>query len=114
MGVIRRVSARDRPERLAARAAENVARLREALAIASKRAVRSSPTVRALFASAVVEDVALEHGFKSTAIVFTAHPFSGGLHQVWGWHQLSKLTDSELASWISRALRDSVVRAYSQ
>ena len=101
--MIRRVSARDRPERLEARAAENVARVRGALAMASKRAARSSPTVRALFASAVVEDVALKHGSKSTAIIFTAHPFRGGLHQVWGWHQLAKLTDSEVASWISRA-----------
>jgi hypothetical protein len=69
--------------------------------------------VRALFASAFVEDVALKHGYKSTAIVFTAPPFKGGLHQVWGWHQLARLTDSEVASWIARALRDSLARASS-
>jgi hypothetical protein len=93
---------------VATRAAEYAARLRIALAMASKRAARSSPTVRALFASAVVEDVALNRGIKSTAIIFTAPPFKGGLHQVWGWHQLAKLTDAEVASWISHPLRESL------
>jgi hypothetical protein len=78
--------------------------------MASRRATRSSPTVRALFASAAVEDIALKHGVKSTAVVFTAPPFRGGLHQVWGWHQLAKLTDAEVASGISRALRESLAR----
>ena len=111
MGVIRRVGARERPERVASRAAEYQARLERALALAARRSARSSATVRALFASAVVEDVALKRGIKSTKILFTAPPFKGGLHQVWGWHQLAALTDSEVASGISHALRDSIARA---
>jgi hypothetical protein len=111
MGMIRRVGSRERPERVAWRAAEYQARLERALALAARRAARSSATVRALFASAVVEDVALKGGIKSTKILFTAPPFRGGLHQLWGWHQLAALTDSEVASGISHALRDSIARA---
>jgi hypothetical protein len=82
MTVIRKVNARDKPERVASRAAEYQARLERSLARAAQRATRSSPTVQALFASAVVKDMAVHGGVKGTKIIFTAPPFGGGLHQI--------------------------------
>ena len=70
MGVIRRVTVRDRAEVVARRAATYVTRLDNALGVASRRAIRSSSTIRSLFASAKVEDRALPSGIKSTVITF--------------------------------------------
>ena len=108
MSVVRRVGVRERPDRVEMKAAHYKSRVTKALGIASRRAARSDATIKGLFASATVEDVALKRGVKSTAISFVAPPFSGGLHQIWGWHQLATLTDPEVATWISGALRKSV------
>ena len=110
MGVIRHVTSRDRPERLAEAGARCEQRLVRALDIARSRAKRSSKAIRALLATATVEGFAQPRQVKAGVIMFSAPPFRGGLHQIWGWHQLDSLTDSELASWVSVALRAELAR----
>ena len=105
MDVRRRVTARDRPDRLEKRAAEYRALVEGALRIAFRRAARSRPIVRTLLASATVHD-SVSDGFKSTAITFVAPSFANGLHQSWGWHKLAKLSEAKLATGIAIGLRD--------
>ena len=108
MSYLKRITARERPERIARRAAQCAARLKEVLAIASRRAARSSPTVRALYASATVVGVPPGPEIRSGVISFTAPPFRGGLHQFWAWQQLETMSDAEVASLISTSLRHSL------
>ena len=108
MGIIRRVTSRDRPERLAEAAARCEQRLTTALGIACKRASRSRRTIRLLLATATVEGFAQPGRNRAGVIRFSASPFRGGLYQIWGWNQVDSLSDSELASWVSLALREAV------
>jgi hypothetical protein len=109
-GVIRPITARDQPAELAKRASDCEAMLTRALALATKRSSRSNQRLRALYASAVVRGRAPRLKIKASVITFSASPFTGGLHQFWGWHQVEALTERELASWISLALRSEVRR----
>jgi len=114
MSYLKRITARERPERVARRAAQCAARLKEALAIASRRAARGSPTVRALHASATVAGVPPGQRIGAGVISFTAPPFRGGLHQFWAWQHLETLSDAEVASLISTSLRHSLQDRQSQ
>ena len=109
-GVIRQITARDTPKRLAERAAASEEKLKRALRLAFARSSRSSAMVRALFRSAVVAGMAPRGRVKAAVISFRAPPFTGGLHQFWGWHQLEALSDREIASWVSLGLRSELRR----
>ena len=113
MGVIRHIGPRDSKATIAKRAAVCEVRLKKALRLASGRAVRSSSIIRELFRSAVVEGLAPGQKMKAGVIRFSAPPFQGGLHQIWGWHQVEARTDSEVASTISAALRLSLLEKRS-
>jgi hypothetical protein len=105
MSYIKRIASRERPDRIARRAADCAVRLKSALALATRRASRSSATVRALFASATVVGRPRGQRIKAGVISFTEPPFRGGLHQFWAWEQLESLSDAEVASLIVAPLR---------
>jgi hypothetical protein len=111
MSYLKRITARERPERVARRSAQCAARLKEPLAIASRRAVRASPAVRALYASATVAGIPRGQRIRAGVISFTAPPFRGGLHQFWAWQHLETLSDADVASLISTSLRHSLKSA---
>jgi hypothetical protein len=103
-----RITERDDPSEIARAARRNRERLTKAVATAAKRAKRSDPTVRALFASAAVSG---QHENTKTAVVsFKASPFQGGLHHFYPWHYLDGLTARELSAEVSRMLRDDLAQ----
>lgn len=103
--MFRRISKRDRPEKIEKIALVQEERLRRALEVASSRASRSSETIRALFASAKVSGRAPKSDIKAAVVSFKAPPFLGGLHHFYPWEYLDTLSQRELAADVSRTLR---------
>ncbi len=110
MGIIRRITSRDRPDALAVRAQQCAARLTDAVAIARRRARRSTVEIQAALDSAKVEGLSPSGTSKTAVVTFYTPPFNGNLHLMWGWHQIDEFTDSELASQVSQALREGLRR----
>jgi hypothetical protein len=110
MGIIRRITARDKPEELAVRAQRCAARLTDAVAIALRRARRNTAGIQPALASARVEGFSRSGTTKTAVVTFGAAPFNGNLHVMWGWHQIDQFTDSELASQLSHVLREGLRR----
>ena len=108
MSYLKRIRAREQAGRIKQRAAGCAHRLNTALQLASRRAARSSRTVRALYASATVAGLARGGRIRAGVISFCAPPFVGGLHQFWAWQQVERMSDAEVASLISQSLRRSL------
>lgn len=100
----RRITARDRPERVAQRTAFCEERLRSAVKLAAKRATRSTATVRLVLESAIVEGIPEGQRIKAGVISFGARPLRT-LHLFWPWHVVEGSSDSELATWIAMTVR---------
>ncbi|HEX5044578.1 MAG TPA: hypothetical protein VFV75_16865 [Candidatus Polarisedimenticolaceae bacterium] len=108
MAIFEPMTSQDDPVEIARTAQRHQERLEQALSTAAKRAARSDPGVRALFASARIKG---QHKDTKTAVVsFTASPFRGGLHHFYPWGYLDRLTSRELAVDLSRMLRDDLAR----
>jgi len=102
----KRITTRDRPERIARLSLEYRGLVERALRIASRRAGRSSVTIRGLLKSARVGDSTKE-GFKSSTITFSYPPYHRGVRMSIGWHALARSTSpATLATSIAGALRD--------
>lgn len=105
MGLIKRITPQDTPEELASRAERCAARLMDALAIARRRASRSSPVVKKALASAQVVGLSPSATTKTAAITFYAAPLNGAFHLIWGWDQVEEFTRSDLAAQLSHGVR---------
>jgi hypothetical protein len=86
-------------------------RLKGALALARRRATRSSLTIRSLFASATVAGRPRGQRIRAGVISFSAPPFTGGLHQFWAWKHVEGMSESEVASLIAMSLRRSLKKS---
>ena len=100
----RRITARDRPERIAQRTASCEERLRSAVKLAAKRAAHSTATVRLVLASATVQGIPQGQRIKAGVVSFGARPLRT-LHLFWPWHVVEGSSDSELATWIAMTVR---------
>jgi hypothetical protein len=100
----RRITARDRPERIAQRTASCEERLRSAVTLAAKRAAHSTATVRLVLASATVQGIPQGQRIKAGVVSFGARPLRT-LHLFWPWHVVEGSSDSELATWIAMTVR---------
>lgn len=110
MGIVRRITSRDRPDELAVHAKRCAARLTDAVAIARRRASHSTVEIQAALDSARVEGLSRSGTTKTAVVTFYTAPFNGNLHLIWGWQQIDEFTDSELASQVSQALREGLRR----
>ena len=104
---LRRITARDRPERVAQRTAYCQDRLKSAVTLAATRAARSTPMVRLVLQSAIVEGILPGQRIKAGVVSFGARPLRT-LHLFWPWHVVESSSDSELATWIAMTVRRSV------
>jgi len=103
----RRITARDRPERVALRAASCQERLTSAVKLAATRAARSTATVRLVLESAIVEGIPPGQRIKAGVVSFGARPLRT-LHLLWPWHVVERSSDSELATLIAMTVRRNV------
>lgn len=102
--MFRRITTRDRPERLAQQAALCQERLILAVQLAAKRAVRSKATIRAVLKSAMVEGLPDGQRVKAGVISFKARPLRG-LHVFYPWQLVERSSKSELAGMIAEVVR---------
>ena len=104
---LRRITARDRPERIAQRTASCQERLTAAVTLAAKRAARSVAPIRVVLESAIVEGIPSGQRIKAGVVSFGARPLQT-LHLFWPWHTVERSSDSELATWIAMTVRRSL------
>jgi len=103
--MFRRISKRDKPAAIERATHYYAERLSAALDLARRRAARSTPTVRALLASAKVVGRAPNSHIKAAVVSFEASPFRGGLHHFYPWQYIDGLSHRELATDVSQMLR---------
>ena len=105
-----RITSRDKPDAIARAAAQHESHLREALAIATRRAVRSAPLVRQLLRHAQVEGLASRLDSKVACVSFRVPRLKQSWHQLYPWSSLTDVTPAHTATSISWSLRESIRR----
>ena len=114
MSSFRKITSRDKPEALAKEAAVHEEHLRLALAIAVKRARRSSPLVRDLLSKAIVEGLASKINVKASAVSFRVPHLKQTWHQLIPWQYFEGSKPTETATLVAYGLRDNVRRNESE
>ena len=79
--------------------------------IAARKASRYDPRLAALYAGATAEDVASKLRMKKAVVTFSAHPFTGGLHEIYDGVSLDDRSARELAMNLEWSLRESLRRS---
>jgi len=114
MSSFRKITSRDKPEALATVAAAHEEHLRLALAIAVKRARRSSPLVRDLLSKAIVEGLASKINVKASAVSFRVPHLKQTWHQFIPWQYFEGSKPAETATLLASGLRENVRRNESE
>ena len=83
----------------------------KALETAKARATRGPSVVQEVLASAVI-GTELEPT-PQVVISFTAYPFRGGLHQIYGFSYIESASDRELSRMLAWSVRESVRQKFA-
>lgn len=101
MATFRRITRRDDPAKISARAAQYGDLLTEALELAQRQAASKPKLVREILATGAVEGVAKSLNAKAAAVTFQARKFNCTWHRLIPWQDLEDATAiQEAASMI--------------
>jgi hypothetical protein len=98
--MFRRITKRDKPQALAAIAAKNESLLRQALAIAQRRAAREKKIIREILATGTVEGWAKHLKAKTSTVSFRVVKYKRTWHRLIPWGNLVDSTPEEEAASI--------------
>jgi hypothetical protein len=108
--MFRKITGRDKPESIRRQAAMHEVHLREALAIALRRAGRSKPLVRELLSNATIEGLASRLKVKAAVVSFMVPRYKQSWHEIIPWQYLASDSPSETARSIAWSVRANIRR----